>query len=103
MKPHGITLIPMEIFTRGFMYYCYQGSIGCQKGMRMKLIYRWVKLNPIDGTLIEFKSKRDCPNKPYKIIPLHSIQSISLAQKKWYMKKNLYYWEIMQYGKKFIM
>lgn len=62
--------------------------------MGLKIEQRWVKLNPIDGNFIEFKNKADCPNKPYRILPLHSIQSIAVSSQKWLMKKTMFYWEI---------
>lgn len=78
----------------------YQGYIGRSKSLGLKIEYRWIMLNPISGNLIEFKSREECPNKPYRIIPLHTIQSLEISNQTWLMKKNLFYWEI---NNKFIM
>jgi len=96
---YKIKHIPFEIFKKGFEYYCYTGYVGRYTSMAIKVKYRWLKLSPIDGSLIEYKEKNDCPNKPYRIIPLHTVDSISIVNQKWLMKKSLFYWEIIQYGK----
>lgn len=79
--------------NRNFVWE-YQGLIERPKSMGVTTTPRWIKVNPIDGSLIEFKSKEDCPNKPYRIIPLHTITNITINHHRWIMKKNLLYWEI---------
>lgn len=79
--------------NKNFMWE-YQGLIERPKSMGVTTTTRWIKVNPIDGSLIEYKAKEDCPNKPYRIIPLHTITNITINHHRWIMKKNLLYWEI---------
>jgi hypothetical protein len=72
----------------------YDGYIGKSQALGLKVSYRWFKLNPTDGNFIEYKTKEDCPNKPHKIIPLNSINSVWLSTNRWMVKKALFYWEI---------
>jgi hypothetical protein len=72
----------------------YDGYIGKSQALGLKVSYRWFKLNPTDGNFIEYKTKEDCPNKPHKIIPLNSINSVWISTNRWMVKKALFYWEI---------
>jgi len=78
----------------------YQGYVGRHKSMGVSNPLRWIKISPKDGNLIEFKCKEDCPNKPYRIIPLYNIDSVGPTKQKWLMKKSLFYWEI---NKKYVL
>ena len=75
-----------KISSKRKMFVESVGIIGRSYTFGMKFDFRWLKLNPIEGSLIEYKTKGDCPNKPYKIIPLSSITDISLSNQKWLMK-----------------
>lgn len=94
--------IPTEIFQKGFEYYCYTGTIGRYASLALQLKIRWLKLSPIDGNLIEYKDKQDYPNKPYRIIPLNLVDTISIVPSKWLMKKSLFYFEIIQQSNRYI-
>ena len=64
----------------------YQGLIERPKSMGVTTTSRWIKVNSIDGTLIEFKSKEEWPNKPYRIIPLHTVTNITINHHRWIVK-----------------
>lgn len=72
----------------------YEGFIGRSQTLGLKVAYRWFKLSSNAGSLIEYKTKEDCPNKPYRIIPLNTIGTVLPSTGRWMMKKALYYWEI---------
>ena len=102
LKTHNIDYIPYEILKEDFEYYCYTGLIWRHSSFQINHKWRWFRLNPIEWNFIEYKSKEDCPNRPYRVIPMHTVDSISILESKWFMKRSLFYWELSQFNTKYI-
>lgn len=89
-----------KILRKKMNFIEYGGVIGRSHTLGIKLDFRWLKLNPIEGNLIEYRTQSNCPNKPYRIINLNTISDIQCSNQNWLMKKSMSYWEI---NNKFIM
>lgn len=63
--------------------------------MLITLNERYFVLNPFEGTLIRYKHEKFHPFKPIEIMPLKDIQNIRTISPSWFMKSELFYFEII--------
>lgn len=69
---------------------------------QIQVNYRYLVLDPVEGTLSRYACEADCPHRPIEIVPLRCIYSLKKSAKRWYMKQHLFYFEV-QYSSRWCL
>lgn len=67
LKPYKLSHVPIEFLNEKFVYYNFHGTIGKQSKVMKSIMERKIKVNILEGKLIEYKDAFDYPEKPNRV------------------------------------
>jgi hypothetical protein len=67
LNPIEIKAYPTEFLKGNWTYYYFSGTIGKQSKVMKRIMERKIKLDPVEGTITEYKDLFDYPDKPNRV------------------------------------
>lgn len=67
LKPYRLSYVPIDFLEEGFIYHTFIGVIGKQSKILKKIMDRKIKLDVVEGKLIEYRDVFDYPDKPNRV------------------------------------
>ena len=73
LKPYKLSYVPLDFLEGQFYYYNFIGEVGKQSKVIKKVMERKIKLDVLEGKLIEYKEVFDYPSKPNRVSSVYLV------------------------------
>mmetsp|Transcript_36026 Transcript_36026/g.35634 ORF Transcript_36026/g.35634 Transcript_36026/m.35634 type:complete len:117 (-) Transcript_36026:1063-1413(-) len=103
LPPEKWDNVPIDFIDSKVVYFSFNGIIGKQSKILKKIQERKIKIDIVDGKMVEYRDVFDYPDKPHRTISLNSISAIEKVDRKWFMAKHKFFWQLVQGKSRYVM